>query len=81
MRQQAIVLIRARLGEGISMVSLNHRELLLMRDSYYNVTVGDKEVKDAIWWYPSPLPETIAVGGKLCFYNEKVDVFIDGVKE
>lgn len=40
-----------------------------------------KEIKDGVWWYQYPLAESIAVAGRLCFYNEKVDVFIDGVKE
>lgn len=48
---------------------------------YYHVKVGDREVKDAIWYYPYPTAESMAIRNRLCFYNEKVDVFIDGVKE
>lgn len=40
-----------------------------------------KVVKDAIWWYKYPTLESILIAGRLCFYNEKVDVFIDGVKQ
>lgn len=48
---------------------------------YYNVHVKGKDIKDAIWWYKYPLIESSAIAGLLCFYNEKVDIFIDGVKE
>ncbi len=49
--------------------------------SYYHLKIGDKEIKDAIWYYPVPLLESAAIQNRLCFYNEKVDVFIDGQKE
>ncbi|KAI9855359.1 MAG: hypothetical protein M1813_009817 [Trichoglossum hirsutum] len=48
---------------------------------YYNVTVNGTEHKDVIWWYMYPTPESIAIAGRLCFYNERVDIWIDGVKE
>ena len=46
---------------------------------YYDVVVRGKEHKDAIWWYKYPTPESVAVAGRVCFYNEKVDVWVDGV--
>ncbi|MCJ1282737.1 hypothetical protein MMC26_002062 [Xylographa opegraphella] len=49
--------------------------------SYYNLTVNGKEHKDVIWYYKFPILESSAIAGLLCFYNEKVDVWIDGVKE
>lgn len=49
--------------------------------SYYHLKVGDTEVKDAIWYYVYPTLESSGIQGRLCFYNEKVDVFIDGVQE
>ncbi|MCJ1393307.1 hypothetical protein MMC18_006179 [Xylographa bjoerkii] len=49
--------------------------------SYYNLTVNGKEHKDMIWYYKFPIPESAAVAGMLCFYNEKVDIWVDGVKE
>jgi len=51
------------------------------RSSYYNVKVAGKEIKDAVWYYRYPTAESALVAGRLCFYNEKVDVFVDGVKE
>lgn len=49
--------------------------------NYYHLTVGEKEIKDAIWYYTYPTQESAAIQGRLCFYNEKVDVFVDGEKE
>lgn len=49
--------------------------------SYYHVKVGEREIKDAIWYYKYPTAESSRIQNRLCFYNEKVDVFIDGSKE
>ena len=49
--------------------------------SYYHLKVNGKVIEDAIWYYTYPLLESALVQNRLCFYNEKVDVFIDGVKE
>ena len=48
---------------------------------YYHVKAGGREVRDAIWYYPAPFAESAAVQNRLCFYNEKVDVYVDGEKE
>jgi uncharacterized protein (DUF427 family) len=34
---------------------------------------------DLAWSYPTPLPESEGVAGLVCFYDEKVDVYVDGV--
>jgi len=31
-----------------------------------------------VWTYPTPLPERRPILGLYCFYNEKVDLIIDG---
>ncbi|KAH7356963.1 hypothetical protein BKA65DRAFT_495863 [Rhexocercosporidium sp. MPI-PUGE-AT-0058] len=49
--------------------------------NYYHLDVGGKTVEDAVWYYKYPTVESALVAGRLCFYNEKVDVFIDGVRE
>ncbi|SFK00665.1 MULTISPECIES: DUF427 domain-containing protein [Amycolatopsis] len=48
---------------------------------YYSVRVGDKLHQDVVWYYRTPLPESQKVQGLVCFYNEKVDIYVDGVKE
>jgi uncharacterized protein (DUF427 family) len=42
--------------------------------SYWSI--GDHE--DIVWIYRSPLPESQKVAGMACFYNEKVDLIVDG---
>ena len=49
--------------------------------SYYHLKVGNRVIDDAIWYYKYPTPESAPVQNRLCFYNEKVDVFVNGVKE
>ncbi|KAL8767163.1 MAG: hypothetical protein Q9209_006254 [Squamulea sp. 1 TL-2023] len=48
---------------------------------YYNLMVDGDEIKDAIWWYRHPTRESALIEGMACFYNEKVDVYLDDVKE
>ena len=38
----------------------------------------DDSGEDLIWFYEDPLPEATRVGGLLCFFNEKVDIELDG---
>jgi uncharacterized protein (DUF427 family) len=38
--------------------------------------LGDRE--DIVWIYRTPLPESQKVAGLACFYNEKVDIVVDG---
>ncbi|MEM8706014.1 MAG: DUF427 domain-containing protein [Actinomycetota bacterium] len=45
---------------------------------YWTVDVGGAEHVDLAWGYDDPLPESAPVKGLICFYNEKVDLTIDG---
>jgi uncharacterized protein (DUF427 family) len=45
--------------------------------SYYSVS-GVEGGTDLIWYYDEPLPEVGKIAGLLCFYNEKVDIELDG---
>lgn len=49
--------------------------------SYWSLEVNGKVHEDLVWIYRTPLPESQKVAGLACFYNEKVDVYVDGVKE
>jgi uncharacterized protein (DUF427 family) len=44
------------------------------RASYYSVG-GER---DLIWYYEDPLPESVRIAGRLCFFNERVDLELDG---
>jgi uncharacterized protein (DUF427 family) len=68
------------------------RELLRPSDSathcpykgtagYWSVQVNGKLYEDLVWIYRTPLPESQKVAGLACFYNERVDLVIDGVRE
>jgi uncharacterized protein (DUF427 family) len=48
---------------------------------YYSVRVGDELHKDVVWYYRLPTPESQKIAGLACFYDEKVDVYLDGVKQ
>jgi uncharacterized protein (DUF427 family) len=45
---------------------------------YWSVNVGGKSYVDIAWGYPSPVPEAAKIAGLVCFYNEKVDIEVDG---
>jgi uncharacterized protein (DUF427 family) len=51
------------------------------RANYYHVQVNGKTYRDAVWYYRYPTPESAPVAGHLCFYNEIVDIWVDGEKE
>lgn len=51
------------------------------KSSYYSANINGKEYKDVVWWYRYPTAESALIAGYVCFYNEKVDVYVDGVKE
>jgi uncharacterized protein (DUF427 family) len=46
---------------------------------YWTMQLGDKTYKDFVWAYPRPIPEIPKLENLLCFYNEKVDLYVDGV--
>ena len=46
--------------------------------AYWSVDTGQAVHTDIVWIYRTPLPESQKVAGLACFYNEKVDVYLDG---
>jgi uncharacterized protein (DUF427 family) len=49
--------------------------------SYWSVETGDERVEDLVWYYPEPIPEAAKIKGHLAFFNEKVDLEVDGEKQ
>jgi uncharacterized protein (DUF427 family) len=47
---------------------------------WWSVRVGDHIHEDLAWSYRSPLPESQKIAGLVAFYDEKVDVYVDGVR-
>jgi uncharacterized protein (DUF427 family) len=46
--------------------------------SYWTVDTGQGGHEDLVWIYRAPLPESQKIAGLACFYNEKVDMYLDG---
>jgi uncharacterized protein (DUF427 family) len=48
---------------------------------YWSVRAGGVVHEDIVWGYPAPIPETPKIENLLAFYNEKVDIVVDGVPQ
>jgi uncharacterized protein (DUF427 family) len=48
---------------------------------YWSVSVGDVLHPDLAWAYDFPTRQLLPIAGLISFYNEKVDVVIDGKRE
>ena len=46
--------------------------------SYWSATAGDRVVPDLGWAYEQPLHDAADVRGLIAFFNERVDVIVDG---
>jgi uncharacterized protein (DUF427 family) len=46
---------------------------------YWSVKTGETVHEDIAWSYAAPLPESQRIAGLIAFYNEKVDIYVDGV--
>ncbi|MCA1688711.1 MAG: DUF427 domain-containing protein [Actinobacteria bacterium] len=49
--------------------------------SYWSVEAGGERVDDLVWYYPEPIPEAAKIKGHLAFFNEKVDLEVDGEEQ
>jgi uncharacterized protein (DUF427 family) len=46
--------------------------------SYYSVRTSKQLARDVIWYYPDPYPEADRIKDLLAFYNERVELEVDG---
>jgi uncharacterized protein (DUF427 family) len=46
--------------------------------TYWSADAGAGPHADIVWAYRIPLPESQKIAGLACFYNEKVDIYLDG---
>ncbi len=47
--------------------------------SYYSVKLpGGEQGKDLVWCYEEPIAEAVRIKGLLCFFNERIDLELDG---
>ena len=48
--------------------------------AYWSLEVNGVLHPDLVWIYRTPLPESQKIAGLACFYNEKVDISVDGIR-
>ncbi len=46
--------------------------------THWSAAVGGRTLNDIAWSYEDPLSDAVAVKGRVAFYQEKLDVFVDG---
>jgi uncharacterized protein (DUF427 family) len=49
--------------------------------TYWSVQVGEHLVPDLAWTYKTPVSESLKIAGLACFFNERVDLVVDGVAQ
>jgi len=47
----------------------------------WSVRANGELLSDLAWSYPAPLPESQKIAGMIAFYNEKLDIDVDGVRQ
>jgi uncharacterized protein (DUF427 family) len=47
----------------------------------WSVRIGERVYEDLAWSYATPLPESERIAGLVAFYNEKVNLLVDGVAQ
>jgi len=45
---------------------------------YFSVRTADGHARDLAWSYRTPIPESQKIAGMVCFYNERVELVVDG---
>ena len=48
------------------------------RSGYWSIRTGSTVHTDLAWSYDSPSRQLLPIAGMVAFYNEKVDIFLDG---
>jgi uncharacterized protein (DUF427 family) len=46
--------------------------------SYWNVRVGQRVAQNIVWSYQDPIAECPKIRGLLSWFNERVDLYVDG---
>jgi uncharacterized protein (DUF427 family) len=46
--------------------------------SYWTIEVGGDVHDNLVWSYETPIPQAEGITGLMCFYNERVDLVVDG---
>ena len=46
--------------------------------SYWSAEVDGETHEDLVWSYPDPIPQSAQIAGLLCFYQDRVELTVDG---
>jgi uncharacterized protein (DUF427 family) len=46
--------------------------------SYWSLELGDEVHDNLVWSYETPIPDAEGITGLMSFYNERVDIVVDG---
>ena len=46
--------------------------------SYFSMRTSEDLVENIAWCYETSIPEIPKIAGRVCFYNEKTDITLDG---
>lgn len=49
--------------------------------TYWSVQIGEQVAENVVWSYPAPIPECPKIKDLLCFFNERVDIYVDGERQ
>jgi len=49
--------------------------------SYFDINLPSGRKEGLVWWYKTPTTESNEIKGHVAFYNEKVDIWVNGVLE
>ena len=49
--------------------------------TYWDLDVNGHHYGDFVWIYRTPLPESQKIAGFVSFYNEKVELYVDGMRQ
>jgi uncharacterized protein (DUF427 family) len=47
----------------------------------WSVRIGEHIYENLAWSYPAPLSESQKIAGMIAFYDEKIDLFVDGARQ
>jgi uncharacterized protein (DUF427 family) len=47
--------------------------------TYWSLVTEGRRYEDFAWTYRAPFAESQKIGGLVCFYNEKIDLYVDGI--
>jgi uncharacterized protein (DUF427 family) len=48
---------------------------------YWSARAGDELEENVVWSYRAPLPESERIAGYVAFFDERVDLFVDGERQ